>query len=349
MSSEAAPSPSAGPVTHALSSQVAGHANVLQTTEDDTLLIKQALPLELQFYQTVAAAAEPELDALRPFIPKFIGTLSLEGELDADAPTSETSIAVKPLAGPRKDSLVLENLSHPFLRPNILDVKLGTVLYDESAAPDKVARMRKTAETTTSGSCGMRYTGFQVYDNTMGTPVHTSKVYGKSLSAAQLPEGLARFFPIAGASAGTEPPSNQGLPAALLHPILELIREDIADIRDALSALEMRLVGASLLILYESDPVRAEEGVKWMLDDERSSSSHSSLGDDSDSDDDEGDAADGKPKKPRKPTPPCDVRLIDFAHTRFVPGKGLDEGVLLGLDTFLRLMDERIAVVARCL
>ncbi|KAJ7021616.1 hypothetical protein C8F04DRAFT_1140343 [Mycena alexandri] len=352
MGSEAAPSPSAGPVTHALSSQVAGHANAVLTTEDDTLLIKQALPLELQFYQTVAAAAEPELDALRPFIPKFIGTLSLEGEFDADAPTNETSIAFKPLAGPRKDSLVLENLAHPFLRPNILDVKLGTVLYDESAPPDKIARMRKAAEATTSGSTGMRYSGFQVYDNTTGTAVHTSKAY-KSISAAQLPEGLARFFPIAsaapGVSTGTEPPLNQGLPSALLHPILELLREDIADIRDALSALELRLVGASLLILYESDPVRAEEGVKWMLDDERSSSSHSSLDDDDSDSDDEGDVADGKPKKPRKPTPPCDVRLIDFAHTRFVPGQGPDEGVLLGLDTFLRLMDERIEVVARCL
>lgn len=67
------------------------------------LLIKQALPLELQFYQAVTAAAEPELDALRPFIPKFLGTLALEGELDADKPASETTINVKPMEGPRKD------------------------------------------------------------------------------------------------------------------------------------------------------------------------------------------------------------------------------------------------------
>ncbi|KAJ7132961.1 hypothetical protein C8R46DRAFT_923614 [Mycena filopes] len=317
----------AGPSTRALSSQVAGHPNSVQATEDDTLLMKQALPLELQFYQTVAAAAEPEVDALRPFIPKFIGTLSLQGRLDVDAPPSETAIAVKPLSGLRTESLVLENLAHPFLKPNILDVKLGTVLYDESATPDKVARMRKTAESTTSAATGIRFTGFQVYDNTTGTAVHTPKTYGKSISAAQLPEALARFFPIAGANANPEttdtpsPPLNQGLPAALLHPILELLREDIADIRDALSALEMRLVGASLLILYESDPVRAEEGIKWMLDDERCS----------------------------KPTPPCDVRLIDFAHTRFVPGQGPDAGVLLGFDTFLRLMDEHIEAVARLL
>lgn len=98
-----APSPSPGPTTQALPSQVGGHEHGVLTTEDNTLLIKQALPLELHFYQTVAAAAEPELDALRPFIPKFLGTLALEGELDTDKPASETTINVKPIEGPRKD------------------------------------------------------------------------------------------------------------------------------------------------------------------------------------------------------------------------------------------------------
>jgi hypothetical protein len=59
-------------------------------------------------------------------------------------------------------SIVLENLSFPFAKPNILDVKLGTVLYDEDAPPEKVARMEKTARDTTSFETGIRLTGFQV-------------------------------------------------------------------------------------------------------------------------------------------------------------------------------------------
>ena len=59
-------------------------------------------------------------------------------------------------------SLVLENLSHSFLKPNILDVKLGTVLYDDGASADKRARMEKTARDTTSLETGVRLTGFQV-------------------------------------------------------------------------------------------------------------------------------------------------------------------------------------------
>ncbi|KAJ7677427.1 hypothetical protein B0H17DRAFT_944838 [Mycena rosella] len=335
---------SASPAAHALASQVGGHANGVLTTEDDTLLIKQALPLELQFYQTVAAAAEPELDALRPFLPKFLGTLALEGELDTDKPPSETSIHVKPLSGPRRDewwllirraqSIVLENLSHAFLKPNILDIKLGTVLYDESAPPEKVERMLKAAEATTSLKTGIRLTGFQVYDNTTGEPDTTPKAYGKSISAAQLPEGIARFFPVATADAPA-----QGLPTPLLLQILELLREDVQDIRDAFAAIEMRMVGASLLFLYESDATRAEEGLKWMLTDDDEEE------DEEDEDDDDDDDEDNSSKKP---SPPCDVRLIDFAHTRFVPEQGPDEGVLLGLQTVLRLLDERIAAVKKC-
>ncbi|KAJ7818523.1 hypothetical protein B0H14DRAFT_2839255 [Mycena olivaceomarginata] len=313
------------PETQALASQVGGHVNGVVAAADDTLLIKSALPLELEFYQKVAAASEPELDALRPFIPKFIGTLSLEGELNTDRPPSEGSLNVKP-------SIVLENLAHALVKPNILDIKLGTVLYDEAAPPDKVARMIKTAETTTSLKTGIRLTGFQVYNNLTGEAVHTSKAYGKSISAEQLPEGIARFFPIATADA-----PEQGLPASLLLQILELLREDVQDIRDAFAALEMRMVGGSLLILYESDAARAEEGVQWLLKDDDEEEDDS---DDSDDDDD--------PSKPPKRYTPYDVRLIDFAHTRFVPGQGPDEGVLLGFKTVLALLDERIAAVRTC-
>ncbi len=59
-------------------------------------------------------------------------------------------------------SIVLENLSHRFVKPNILDIKLGTVLYDDEATPEKRARMEKTARDTTSFETGVRLTGFQV-------------------------------------------------------------------------------------------------------------------------------------------------------------------------------------------
>jgi inositol-polyphosphate multikinase len=59
-------------------------------------------------------------------------------------------------------SIVLENLTDAFLKPNILDIKLGTALYDDGATPEKRARMEKTARETTSFETGARLTGFQV-------------------------------------------------------------------------------------------------------------------------------------------------------------------------------------------
>jgi len=53
-------------------------------------------------------------------------------------------------------------MSHPFTRPCILDVKLGTVLYSPEASEEKKLRMKKNAEGTTIATTGMRLTGCQV-------------------------------------------------------------------------------------------------------------------------------------------------------------------------------------------
>lgn len=71
--------------------------------------------------------------------------------------------ALEPVArGPTHQHIVLSNASHPFTHPCILDVKLGTVLYDEDATAEKRARMTKRALDTTSAETGIRLTGFQV-------------------------------------------------------------------------------------------------------------------------------------------------------------------------------------------
>ncbi|TFK32604.1 hypothetical protein BDQ12DRAFT_692302 [Crucibulum laeve] len=322
---------------HALTSQVGGHAGVL-TTEDGSLLIKPALPLELTFYESLQR--DEAFAPLRPFIPKFLGTLKLEGEAKE---TAGEGITLEPVEG-HKDSLVLENLSFPYSKPNILDIKLGTVLYDDSASAEKVARMVKTAQDTTSFESGVRLTGFQVHDNTTGLPVNTPKAYGKSIKVADLPDGIARFFPIGVPSISSPDspptdlptPTNSGLPAHNLLPILQSLRGDIAEIREAFTSIHMRMVGASLLIVYEADWDLADAGVKKYLSEDAEGM------DEDESEEESEDEAEGAPKKI---PPPYVVKLIDFAHTKIMPGKGPDEGVLRGIDTVLSLLDGRIAEV----
>ncbi|KAI0062119.1 SAICAR synthase-like protein, partial [Artomyces pyxidatus] len=330
--------------------QVGGHAGV-QTTADGSLLIKPALPLEHAFYARLAADAS--LVQLERCVPRFLGTLRLAGQQTPDGEVRK----IRPFppardarADGRAQSLVLENLACPFARPNVLDVKLGTTLYDEDASPEKRARMERAARETTSLATGMRLTGFQVYNNVSGVPDVIPKAYGKSLAPADLPAGIARFFPVA--AVGGQPETNVGLPARTLLSVVAAIRSEVRAIRKVLCELEMRMVGGSLLIIYEAEHRRAEECVRWLKahpdgveedededaedEDEEEAMEEDEEGEQDDEDEDEGD---------RPPGPPCTVKLIDFAHTRFKPGHGPDEGVLKGIDTVLALLDGRIEEV----
>ncbi|KAL1664614.1 hypothetical protein GGF50DRAFT_88564 [Schizophyllum commune] len=332
-----------------LASQVGGHAGV-QTTEDGSLLIKPALPAELAFYQ--ALSDDSPFAPLRRYLPKFLGTLSLAGKVEEGEDLEKMG---PPPAGAEKQNLVLENLSFPFKKPNILDIKLGTILYDESASPDKVERMIMTAKETTSLETGVRLTGFQVYDNLTNIPINTPKSYGKSIKVTDLPDGIAKFFPVAHASTTSSTPQTTstdasttastttsspttGLPSSTLLPILRGIRRDVAAIREHLSKIEMRMVGGSVLIIYEADWERAAEAAARIgtAEDEEDEEINS---------DEEGGEGEDDDSPKNKPGPAFVVKLIDFAHTRLAPGEGPDAGVLLGLDTTLKLLDGRIAQV----
>ena len=62
-------------------------------------------------------------------------------------------------------AIKLENLTHGFVKPNVIDLKLGTQLFDPldpNLTPDKQARMEAESARTTSGSDGVRLTGFSV-------------------------------------------------------------------------------------------------------------------------------------------------------------------------------------------
>ena len=177
-----------------------------------------------------------------------------------------------------------------------------------------------------------------MYDLATGKAINTPKAYGKSIKPADLPDGIARFFPFGvihegspeASSEGADneaPKTGTGLPPDLLLPILESMREDVAEIREALAQLHMRMVGGSLLIIYEADPDRAREGLEW-------------LEEGGEEDEEEEDEDEDEDKK--RVGPPYLVKLIDFAHTKIVPGIGPDEGVLKGVDTVLSLLDGRI-------
>jgi len=339
-----------GLVSRVYANQVGGHPGVA-TTEDGSLLIKPSLPREVAFYQ--ALATDARCANLRDYVPEFYGTLKLEGRVANEGGGLMNAITpVEGIPEGEKESIVLENLAYTFLKPNILDIKLGTVLSDEDATPEKRARMEKVAKETTSKETGMRLTGFQVYDLAADKPVITTKAYGKSIKPADLPDGIARFFPLAAppsppndsaqltTSAGTA--HGTGLPPEILLPILAGILSEVEEIHDTMKDIELRMVGGSLLLVYEADWDRAREGLRLLREAEQRAERETERGQEEGEDEDE----DGEEEEYENAVgPPFVVKLIDFAHAKLVPGRGPDEGVLHGLRTVIDLLKGRMAQV----
>lgn len=151
--------------------QIGGHPDVT-TDESGTLLIKPASPREIAFYQLLhstlpchripssppphdphphaeAIRRERLLGCLKRFLPRFWGTLSVHR-----APAS-----------PAQDAVVLSNLTHAYSRPCIMDIKLGTVLYDAAdpgLTQEKREKMERKARERSVGVTGAAITGYQV-------------------------------------------------------------------------------------------------------------------------------------------------------------------------------------------
>ena len=92
------------------------------------------------------------------------------------------------------------------------------------------------------------------------------------------------------------------------------------------------MVAGSFLIVYKGDIKRSRQGNVLFAEGDTGVDED----EDQDQDQEEGDT---------KPGPAILANLIDFAHTKMVPGEGPNEGVLVGIDAALKLLDGRIAQI----
>lgn len=278
---------------------------------------------------------------------------------------------------------MLENLTYLFTHPCVLDAKLGTKLHGPDATPEKAARMMKKAAETTTGTAGLRLTGASTWHALTESFIATPRGFGYDLKVEGLPEGMRRFFPLPDdklpllSDVGQTGPDyvDHALPPRLTARVLTQLDEEIGKLTEVLSRIELRAVGASLLVVYEGDAERLaqaferfdrrrvtlaakslarshaqphQQGVGNGYDDESTDESdddelsESESSSDLDDDDDDGIKAD---EKRARRCPPLVVRLIDFAHTWLEEGEGPDEGVLLGLRTLRGLVQGRLKLV----
>ena len=216
-----------------------------------------------------------------------------------------------------------------------MDLKLGARLWDDSAPPAKRTRLDTVAQSTTSASLGFRLAGMRVWegpprpsangdaslptDGQSEKPLSTyaddtgyrfyNKLFGRSLTPSTLPAALRTFLHVPSANIDID------IASKLAHAIYA----EISQILQILERTEVRLVSSSILVTYEGDGAafRAREERLRQLAEDKDVTEHEHEGDTDDEEDEE-------PVLYR-------VKLIDFAHARFTPGRGADENILPGV------------------
>lgn len=330
--------------------------------------MKPCTAVEVAFYEA-AFASHPNFAA---FIPQFLGTLQLGAPKGTDVAAAlggeAASITAEPETGtaatlalddpgPMKGkklstnvSIVLENVAAGFKKPNIIDLKLGARLYDETARPEKRARLDKIAAETTSSSLGFRIAGMRVWQGANATKVEKdddegmveyeddtayrsyNKMYGRKFSAEDVVEGFKEFcvVPVAGISG----------PKAL-RIVSDFVR-DLDAIKTIFETQESRMYSASILLVYEGDvealDIAIEAADNFVPKDDAQPQKANTNGDEGaenvDEEDDDEDEDEDEDELPKL----IAVKLIDFAHATWVPGQGRDENALKGISGSLDVM-----------
>ncbi|KAF2645422.1 inositol hexaphosphate kinase 3 [Massarina eburnea CBS 473.64] len=302
----------------------AGHDGVL-SDPTGAVVVKPCTAAEITFYESIAASHSD----LLPYLPTFMGSLSLSSAQDnvtVAAAESETITTAdgktERLHGKKLDTelhIVLENITHGFTKPNVLDLKLGKQLWDEKAKPEKRQRLDEVANKTTSGSLGFRIAGMRAWkgekipevpgelkefvqgDDEGGYWVY-NKMYGRKFTTEDVKEGFEAYVLPQGSS-----PEQ----LARAQEILAFFLGEVKDIISVFEKKESRMYSASILLVYEGD-VDAYAKTKQTL----KSSVHV-----------EDEAEDEEEDLPKLAA----VKMIDFAHATWKEGEGADENALRGM------------------
>lgn len=96
--------------------------------------------------------------------------------------------------GAIQNFILLENLTSRFKQPCVLDLKVGTRQYGDSASPAKVRSKMMKVATTTSGKLGLRLGGMQVYQVTTRRFLCRNKLFGRALTVEGFRTALVQFL-----------------------------------------------------------------------------------------------------------------------------------------------------------
>jgi 1D-myo-inositol-tetrakisphosphate 5-kinase/inositol-polyphosphate multikinase len=279
-------------------------------------------------------------------MPTYLGTLTLDADdevtsfEDASAALIAKHTIPEVVVPPKNNkqtkkitttqALVLENAAHGFVKPNIMDTKLGIRLWADDAHPDKKTRFDKITEETTHKAFGFRVAGMRVWQGhgASGQDVDEDgykifdKDYGKVFIGNHNVKEAFRNFIFA---------ESAGIDKELGRLVAQALLTDVMRIQDVLENQESRMFSSSLLFVFEGDGAALRSAM------EEASRSPATLanGDESTS----GSSEDGDELEPAGPKIYA-VNVIDFAHAEWTPGLGPDENSLTGVKSVVKILRE---------
>jgi len=148
-------------------SQAGGHAGAFVKAAEGRIMKKVAMN-EFMFYGELLK----KYPQVKPHLPGFFGTEAKDGHT----------------------YVVLEDLTSPFKKPCILDVKIGLTSVGEDASPEKAEAMKKKDMGTTTHTLGMRITAMKVYKTKSGEFTSYGKPWGKKVTQETMSSSLKEFF-----------------------------------------------------------------------------------------------------------------------------------------------------------
>jgi 1D-myo-inositol-tetrakisphosphate 5-kinase/inositol-polyphosphate multikinase len=296
--------------------QAAGHEGARQSLDGD-LFVKPTNQQEVEFY--VAIKPDPYMQAISC---EFMGLLTeqnvgssseryIEDIVKEAEETQDLAKINQYITSTKNVLIVLKNATQGFSEPCILDAKLGRQLWDESASVEKRDRLDQVSQTTTSGTLGVRVAGMSVYNPTTKARVWYDRQFGRNIKVEKVVQGFSEYFGDGEKAFPMETEKKRVLANS--------IKDELEYIYEVLQKKELRMVSASILIIYEGDEQAFEQKL---------AQGNSMADEENDSEDDQNDYP-----------PIFRVKLIDFAHSKLTPGEGPDLNSLHGVTSLIDIFD----------
>ena len=259
-------------------------------SEDGSMFIKPATKAEIDFYDAINS--DPQYNDLRELCPKYYGRLDdFKADLDmkeilqekfelGTIPGASHHKVGEPMGTDRrhggsrailaKTAIALESLTDPFTKPNTLDIKLGTVLYDNDATLAKKDRFTKVTATSTNKEFGFRFAGMKIWKGhdahpdfpkpAEGTPYITKDLFceydgkwGKELKDDEVKDAFRSFLFEPGARVDAE----------MSKYVAQKFLEEVMKMERVLKKLVTRMYSASILFVYEGKGEELRQHIEW--------------------------------------------------------------------------------------